>query len=237
MAFPGHFGIKYGMASTDQFSTENTIDEYNGPFPSDVWAKTSQSYGVLMSFPLGQFRFVPTLSYIEKGGEMWSSERDYGEGTTTWSLETDLSYLSVQSDFHLKFPFGSASFYVLASPRLDVLLTSESSGLVYTYSIGNTREEHNAPFNDIVWGAGIGLGQDIYIGKHVLFLEARYDRDLSSAWDMPYISGWTGPNSLDPVYDTQPVFNRMFLFQIGLRFGEVSRPDRKADIGVWSPAP
>lgn len=225
-----HFGLKYGVSISDQFAA-TSASGYSGPFPYFVGAVRSPSFGLLISAPVGRMRFVPTLVFLEKGGKVNWRQIDYS-GTRAWVIySASPEYLSLEVDVHFTLPVGSANFYLLLSPRLDMHMASHTPDLRYAY--GNSTTFFDIAYQDLVGGLGLGLGQDIQVGKHTLFLEARYDRDLTSAAELGYAGAWTGAGY---AYEKQSVFNRMFLLQAGIRFGE-SRAREDEKTRVWPPYP
>jgi hypothetical protein len=214
-------GFKFGLAISDQFANDNP-----GPFYDDVQSVKTATFGVLTSIPLGAWRCVPTLSYVQKGGDGGYFEYQYSGDWSRYIASADLWYVSLQGDLHLTFPVGNASFYVLASPRVDVLVASTSTGLVHATSGASWVED--TPYRSVVWGAALGIGQDIQLGRHTLFLEARYDRDLSPALELDSYTDTGSP--------AQCVYNRTFLLQVGFRLNERPPGRQPEETGVWPPA-
>jgi hypothetical protein len=211
-----NLGIKFGLSSSDQTSTQS-----GGPFPIDVEAVKHPTVGLQLSFPLGRWRIAPTINYIAKGrDESLSFYVNSGYVSGSVYVYDELHYLSVQNDFHLTFGIGTASFYLLAAPRLDVLLDQKTTWAVDENYFGALPKPELSAYESLVFGAAIGIGQDIKVGRHTVVLEVRYDRDLTSAWDLqassPYLSGsGNGPET---------IYNRTFMIQLGLRLW-TSKPE------------
>lgn len=202
-------GLIVGYTGSDQ--SAQASEEYSSV---DFEASKHPTVGLLLSFDVGFWRWEPRVNYTFKGREdpllfYYYSSYDM----VTVRLYDQLEYLSLQSDFHLKFPVGNANFYGLCSPRLDVLLEQETT-------IGwdeNYMSHPPAPdflrYAPTVFGLALGLGEDIQVGRHSLFLEARYDWDLEAAWTFQV----EPPYSASYPLAAGSVTNQTFFLQMGIR--------------------
>ena len=173
------------------------------------------------------------MNYCIKGREDALSLHYYSRYDERFAEVYDrLEYLSPQSDFHFVFPVGNATFYVLAAPRLDILLEQETTvgldGYLYAQSQADPQLSRYEP---AVLGMAVGLGQDIQIGRHTVMLEVRYDWDLEAAWNF-YVAP---PYTAYPYDLAGPVYNRTLSLMVGLRlWTRAPQPDAPAATG-WPP--
>ena len=218
-------GLMVGYTGSDQSAQAS---EYSSV---DFEASKHPTVGLLLSFDAGFWRWEPRVNYTFKGREDALLIYFYsGYDVVTVGLYDQLEYLSLQSDFHLKFPVGNANFYALCAPRLDVLLHQESKiGWEENYQSRPATAPQFARYSPTVFGLALGLGQDIQVGRHELFLEARYDWDLEAAWTFqvspPYHPGYP--------LNTGPVHNQTLFLQLGIRLWTT---EKKREEARWPPA-
>lgn len=214
-------GMKLGLAINDQFAG-------GGYYPSsDTYADRQPFPAIFVGFPLGRWRLAPTVSFLEKGGYGWY---EVDSGSQGWPYRDNvygsLWYISCQGDVHFTFPLGSADFYLLGAPRIDVLV-SDGSPSSFGYRGDNAFYVPALSYEPVTVGLVLGLGQDISLGKDVLFFEFRYDRDLTPYLDASY-EVYPGLGSTGPSW-----YNRMFMFQIGVRLNASRTRERSESTALW----
>ena len=221
-------GLKLGYSGSDQAA--ETSYEYGSV---DFEASKHPTIGVFLSFREGPWRWEPSVNYCIKGRDDALLLHYYSGYQEVFAEVYDrLEYLSLQSDFHFVFPAGNATFYVLAAPRLDILLEQETTVGVYSFEYGSS---HPVPqlsrYEPAVLGMAVGLGQDIQIGRHTVMLEVRYDWDLEAAWNF-YVAP---PYTPYPYELAGPVYNRTLFLMVGLRlWTRAPQPVAPATTG-WPP--
>jgi len=219
-------GLKLGYSGSDQ--TAESSYEYTSV---DFEASKHPTIGLFLSFGESSWRWVPSVNYCIKGRED-ALLLHYYSGYQEVSAEVydRLEYLSLQSDFHFVFPVGNATFYVLAAPRLDILLEQETT-------VGDFEEYPSQPdpqlskYEPTVLGMAVGLGQDIQIGRHTVMLEVRYDWDLEAAWNFNVAPPYT-PYSDDLA---GPVYNRTLFLLVGLRLWTRAPQPAAPNTNGWPP--
>jgi len=203
-------GLKFGLSSAHQ-TTEEGVSE----LPSTLKRVKKPTIGVLIHVPMKGWGVTSSLNYVQKGRTEAATFADNSEGYyRDVTVRDALTYLSLQVDLRVNMQIGSASFYVLAGPKVDYLLTNERSKYAQ-YGWPSALHAIAVPeYNKWVGGASIGLGQDITVGRHTIFLEVRYDHDITPAWELP---GQPGTRTFSQVEYPAGVYNETFLFQLGLK--------------------
>ena len=218
-------GLIMGYTGSDQSAQEGRWYR-----TYDFEASSHATAGLLLSFDAGFWRWEPRVNYTFKGRENALNLYYVTQyQTKEVGVYDQLEYLSLQSDFHLKFPLGNASFYALCAPRLDVLLDQET-GISWdgNYDLIPPHPQLSQ-YSPTVFGVALGMGQDIQVGRHTMFLEARYDWDLEEAWQFQVAPPYSENSSVA----SGPVYNRTLLLQIGVRLWT---NERKYVEPVWPPA-
>ena len=217
-------GMKLGISFSDQFGSPG------GPYnPTDTYVSREIVPSIFVGVPFGGWRWVPTLSFLEKDGyvSVWAADTTQWWGSRRNSSRA-LQYVSCQSDVQFTFPLGNADFYFLASPRLDLLLSNGSYQGVSPNGSGLTGWAPPS-YAPATFGVSFGIGQDISIGDDVLFFEFRYDRDWTAYWS-------TGEESFPGGRVAESSwYNRLFLVQFGVRVNAARRRDPGASTDLWPP--
>ncbi len=164
-------GLKAGISASNQsyeYSPVNlNVDRLRqAGFAAGVFF--GQGLGPLMSIRIG-------VDYIQKGSaiEFLVTSPQYPLGNGTQRLKDQIEYLSFNllatpSLLNLKV----ISPYVIAGPRVDVLLSSESPVEIMS----------NKNFESTVFGASIGVGVRVSAIATSLFVEAVYQPDFTDAF-------------------------------------------------------
>jgi len=217
-------GFKLGLSVNDQFGTASMFSGF-----TDTYADRQIVPSLFVSVPFGRWRWVPSLSLLYKGGYIGYDVTD----SSLWGAYRDgshksLSYLSCHSDVHFTFPLGDASFYFLAAPRVDILLSDK--GYHSHPSSGSPTAPWSAPpYEPVTFGVSLGIGQDITVGEDVLFFEFRYDRDWTPYWSTEAVTfpgGGVAPSSW---------YNRLFIVQIGVRVNAARHATPNTSTELWPP--
>lgn len=140
-----------------------------------------------------QLGIQPELFFVRRGAKGEYEDRIIG----TWQL----SYIELPVLARMLFPLsGAVEPYVVAGPRLGVLLSAESTDVN-----GNVRDESDGT-NFFDFGFSAGAGALFHAGSHVtLSLEGRYDQSLM--------------NRIDSVETTADQRHRAFFLMLGLSMG------------------
>jgi hypothetical protein len=197
-------------------------------FPSDVEATRHPTLGVFLNVPVGSLFIAPTVNFVRYKRE--EGVRVYDPVLMETATVSDASsYLSIQADLQIPFTIGTARFYAVAAPRLNILVESDRFVEPYYYGSHSSDEFHIPAHNSTVWGGAVGIGQNIDVGRHTLILEIRYDRDFEAAWTLPR-EGSLGPQD-------QHVFHRTVMIQLGLQLwtNKVKPPTEELPAGPWLP--
>ncbi len=127
------------------------------------------------------------VGYIQRG--FVDTREEIDEDGTILSIieaETQLNYLTVPLLAKLAYDVSPASVYALAGPRLDILLHRNAEDFEFVNSPPVENEIVDS-YDSVVFGGTIGFGVETHLLPMRLFIEGRYDIDVTESFssDVP----------------------------------------------------
>ena len=167
------YGIKVGAVNANQIWDNDfpTMDRWGLDAGIFVEAFSKQSFSLLMEFHYVQKGFIyKTLITTEENPE--------GNGTY-FTIKPKVNYFSIPFLFKIRFERESFTPYIIAGPRVDILIESKSGAL------GNSVFDY---FKSTDFGISLGLGIEIP-AKFIpsLIAEFRYSPSLTNSYSSDHL--------------------------------------------------